>query len=174
MTSVVHDEEQSQAEHTFLVDTNTVKEVISQTRAVNHNLDGLIVRTDTCVRRQNVLLGLLALLIVLQILHLALGVSMKELQQSAKAQLTAVDFGREDLLSTLKQAKRELAAMNEAMAGMRTQLNAAPTVTTDTRGRVSLEVTVDTPRKTTAEGRDQPPPDRLVIPLQPKQSRLSK
>ena len=174
---MAQDDEQ-QAESKPHVDPTIVLAVINQTASVNTNLGSILNRTDTVIRRQNWLTVLFILSLALNILHLALGFSMQQLQQSAKAQLTAVDFGREELLSAVKEAKREVANIRGEMETVRMSLQAAPTVTTDSKGRVSLEVPLDAASQRTVSDNELPgdpkSPDKLVIPLQTTKSRLTK
>jgi hypothetical protein len=174
---VAQDDEQ-QGESRPHVDPTIVLAVISQTHSVNQNLGSILHRTDTVIRRQNWLTVLFILSLSLNILHLVLGFSMQQLQQSAKAQLTAVDFGREELLSAVREAKREVTNIRGEMETVRMSLRATPTVTTDSRGRVSLEVPLDAATQKTVSDNELPgdpkAPDKLVIPLQTGKSRLAK
>lgn len=171
-------EEQQAAESRPHIDPVLVIEVISQTRSVNENLGSILNRTDTVIRRQNLLTFLFIILLVLNSLHLALGLSMQQLQESAKTQLNASILVREELLVSIKEAKQEVKGMREALGTVRTQLQSVPTVTTDSKGRINLEVPLDTAAQKTVA--DQPQvsgdaraPDKLVIPLRTSQSRLS-
>lgn len=157
---------------------NLISKLVDQTIAVNGNLGALVNRTDIVIRRQNWLTVLFILSLVLNVLHLGLGLSMQQLQKSAKAQLAAVDLGREDLLEAVQGAKKEVQTLREGLVSVKTQLQSVPTVTTDNRGRINLEVPLDTATQRTVA--DQPrvsgdtrAPDRLVIPLRPSQTRLA-
>lgn len=166
-------EEQQAAEYGDLVG-----DVLEQTREVNVNLGAILNRTDTVIRRQNWLTVLFILSMCLNIAHLALGFSQQQLQQASKAQLTAMDYGREELLAVVKAAKNEVAALQGSMEDIRGQLDSIPTVTTDKAGRINLELPLDpTAQKTVSEqpqvSGDTRAPDKLVIPLRPQQSRLA-
>jgi hypothetical protein len=153
-------------------------EVVSQTQEVNKNLGAILNRTDTVIRRQNWLTVLFIVLLTLNIVQLGLGFAMQQLQQSAKAQLIAVDYGRQELTTAVEGAKHEVQALREGLVVVKTQLQSVPTVTTDNKGRINLEVPLDTAtQKTVSEqprvNGDTRAPDRLVIPLRPSQSRLA-
>jgi hypothetical protein len=90
-------------------------EVVKQTRDVNQNLGAILNRTDSVVRRQNWLTVLFILSLAVNLVQLTLGFSMQELQKSAKAELAAVDLGREELLTAVDAAKREVQKMREEM-----------------------------------------------------------
>lgn len=152
-----------------------VIQVVMQTQEVNKNLGSILSRTDAVVRRQNWLIVLFICSMALNILHLGLGLSMQQLQQSAKAQLSAVDLGREELLAAVQAAKKDVEGMRSELAAVRPQLLSVPTVTTDSKGRVNLELPIDA--KATAAQQVVPgetkAPATLVIPLKPKESRVT-
>ena len=77
---MAQDDEQ-QGESKPHVDPTIVLAVINQTASVNTNLGSILNRTDTVIRRQNWLTVLFILSLALNILHLALGFSMQQLQQ---------------------------------------------------------------------------------------------
>ena len=166
---MAQNDEQQAGESGRDVDPTIVLKVITQTHSVNQNLGSILHRTDTVIRRQNWLTVLFILSLSLNVLQIVLGFSMQQLQQSAKAQLTAVDFGREELLAAVKEAKRDVSGIRGELETVRQNLQAAPTVTTDSKGRISLEVPLD-PTSTPPIGDTKP--DKLVIPLQPSKSRL--
>ncbi len=159
------------------VDPYLVNEVLNQTQVVNQHLWTIINRTDTVIRRQNLLLLVFILLFGLATTHLILGFSIQQLQQSVKAQLSAVDLGRGELLAAVKEAKTEVQGMRASMKVVSTQLQGVPTVTADNQGRINLELPLDTKSQQTVAEQpqvkgDSRAPDKLVIPLRPKQSTL--
>ena len=152
-----------------------VVEVIGQTQEVNKNLGAILGLTESVIRRQNWLTVLFILLLALNALHLALGLSMQQVQHTAKVQLAAIDLGREELLSTVQVAKREVQSMRDELAAVRTQLLSVPTVKTDDRGRISLELPIDAKTTTSQQvvSGETKAPATLVIPLKPKESRVT-
>ena len=148
-----------------------VLQVITLTRDVNDNLSGVLRGTDKVVFRQNILILLFLIAMILQTMQLFLGYSMQRLQQSSKIQLASVEQARQDLQKELTEVGRVLREVKVDVKGVGTQLNNAPTVTSDKAGRLSLEVPLDDTAKAKAS---VPDTAKIVIPLKPAQSRLER
>lgn len=156
------------------IDPTLVREVINQTQGVNLNLSVILGQVELTLRRQNWLTALFIFSLILNVVQILLGFSSQQLQEQLKQQITMVDASRAELLATIQEAKGNLEKMRTEMS---TQLAATPTVTADSKGRISLEVPLD-PETVKTVG-DKPvvsgaagAPDKLVIPLQPTKSRL--
>jgi hypothetical protein len=172
---VAQDDEQQAGESRPHIDPVLVNEVIAQTRGVNLNLSSIVGQVEAVMRRQNWLVGLFFVSLLLNVLQILLGFSSQQLQEQLKQQITMIDASRAELIATVQEAKRGVQEMRSEVS---TQLAATPTVTADSKGRISLEVPLD-PATAKTVG-DQPvvsgapsTPDKLVIPLQPAKSRLS-
>lgn len=154
------------------VDPKLVVDVIILTRDVNVNLGHILARTDTVIRRQNLLTVLFIFALGLMTAQLVLGFSQQRLQESAKAQLFAMDRGRDETRSDLKAARTQAHELKDAVEAIKLQLQAVPTVTSDKAGRLSLEVPVTDDKK--VSGDPAPSTEKVVIPLKPSQSRLER
>lgn len=152
-----------------------VIEVIGQTQEVNKNLGSILNRTDAVVRRQNWLTVLFIVSLALNLVQISMGLSMQQVAHAAKVQLSAIDLGREELLTAVQLAKKDVETLRGELAAVKPQLLSVPTVTTDSKGRVNLELPIDA--KATAAQQvvtgETKAPATLVIPLKPKESRVT-
>lgn len=144
-------------------------------RDVNGNLGSILHRTDSVLRRANLLIALFILAMSVMLLQLGLGFSQQSLQKAAKIQLQMMDQSRQDLSAEVILAQRNIKDMVVKLEAMQKQLDTAPSVTTDEKGKLSLAVPLtEEVKKTVAEKTDAPAPGKLVIPLRPAQAQLTK
>lgn len=149
-------------------------ELLRCLRDVNANLGSILSRSDSVLRRANLLLALFIASIALMLVQLGLGFSQQSLQKAAKQQLQMMDQSRQELSSEVVLAQRNIKEMVVKLEAMQKQLEVAPTVTSDSSGRLSLAVPLtEEAKKTVAERTDLPAPEKVVIPLKPSQSRLT-
>jgi hypothetical protein len=156
-----------------------IDRLLTQTIAVNENVGTLINQNEAIVRRQNFLIVLFILALTLLCAQLGLGLSQQRLQESTRVQLAVAEAGRAQVQEELLAAKTQVEELRRMVGGIRQQLQSVPTVTSDKKGQINLEVPVsETPKAGpdpvgTAHEPKVPPRNRLVIPLKPSQSRLS-
>jgi hypothetical protein len=156
-----------------------VDRLLVQTIAVNENVGTLINQNDAIVRRQNVLVTLFIVALTLLCAQLALGLSQQRLQEATRLTLAVAEAGRTQVQADLALAKNQVEDLRKMVGGMRQQLQSVPTVTSDSAGRINLEVAVSDAQKSGPDPAGTSPSakvslgNRLVIPLKPSQSRLS-
>ena len=164
-------EEQSAAALKPHVDPVLVLQVITLTRDVNDNLSGVLRNTGKVIARQNILAALFIVALGLQTLQLFLGYSMQRLQEASKVQLGLAEKARIDLQHEVTEVSKSLREVKVDVKGVGAQLDAAPTVTSDKSGRLSLEVPLDSNKSAKATTTDAA---KVIIPLKPSQSRLER
>jgi hypothetical protein len=143
--------------------------LISVTSEVNENLGQILRRTDSVIRRQNVLTALFTIALILMGCQIGLGLTLQSLLQSARTQLLFLENARGEIRVEVEAASRNMKDVQFRLEEMKKQLNSAPTVTADSGGRLNLEVQVDSKKTPNVP----PGVDKVVIPLKPGPAKVS-
>lgn len=147
-----------------------MRELVDVTYDVNRNLGNIIARTDGVMRRQNLLIVLCIVAMSLMVIQIFLGLSLQAQQKAVATQLLIVDAAKDTLTQDVALANRSLKETLSQLEAVRKQQETAPTITADKSGKLGLSVSLDETAKKAVSS--ETPPEKVVIPLKPAQSRL--
>lgn len=158
-----------QSEDRPSIEQGLVADAIAVTRDVNVNLGGMIHRTDSVIRRQNLLLVICMLVMVGIAIQIFLGLSLQAILQASRAQLTNLEATRTDVQARLMQVSKSVDSLELRAVETQKKLQASPTITSDRSGRLNLEVSVPPTKSSPTNA-----VERIVIPLKTAQPYTTK